>query len=234
MVEEVVPPEEWRECAPVFANLADQRKFWSISLLLSSIGLLFSSLVIWEFVFNTALQYPNTMMQGFAAFALPDFVLALVNTIVYIESLVNGDSLGYADGITGRSETGCLVVAFITYIIVVCTYFAPMMVALFTFLKFNAVSKGDAGWSLKSPIVYSVCLGLPITLGTILAAIALSTQLDGASVLGSWRQLYCYIRRYDSRITGDVILGLFVASCILTLLFYMLTVVKVAAIVSKS
>merc|ERR1712178_74690 len=98
--------------------------------------------VVWEFIFNTQLRYPNSMMQGFVAFAFPDFCLSFVNFVFYLDGLVDGDPLGHVSGKGGRDDNGCLVVSFLIYTIVICTYWAPVSVGLITFLKFNAVSQG--------------------------------------------------------------------------------------------
>ena len=101
------------------------------------------------------------MMQAFIAFAYPDLCLSLMNFVVYIDSLVDGNPLGDATGSGGRSDTGCLVVSFLMYTIVICTYFAPTIVGLVTFLKFNAVAKGDANFALSNAVVIGVAICLP-------------------------------------------------------------------------
>merc|ERR1719482_1381196 len=109
------------------------------------------------------------------------------------------------------------------------------MVALFTFLKFNAVAAGKASWSLPNAAVYGLAVFFPLIVGTALAAGALATEADdGESPLGSYRGLYCYARRWDEPITGTCILAMFSICALLTLLLYLLTTAKVAAIVKNA
>lgn len=96
-------PDAWRLCVLDIASSDDQRKFWAISLWLSAWGLLASILVIWEFVYNTQLKHPNTMMQGFVAFAVPDFAMSALNFIFFIDCLVDGDPLGSVTGTDRKS-----------------------------------------------------------------------------------------------------------------------------------
>jgi len=94
----------WKTCVPSVASKAEQREFWTLSLWLSAWGLLASLLLSWEFVLNTQLKYPNTMMQAFISFAAPDFILATANFVVFIVQLVNGNSLGSETGRGGYSD----------------------------------------------------------------------------------------------------------------------------------
>merc|ERR1712110_245268 len=125
-----------------------------------------------------------------------------------MEQLVDGDPLGT------RTESGCMAVAFLTYTFVIMTYFGPVCVSLFTFLKFKAVSQGNASFAVGGVVVYTICVLFPMALGLILAGAAFATQEDGDPVLGSYRGLYCYIRRWDSNTTGLV-----------TILFFCLTTI---------
>merc|ERR1711935_937647 len=101
---------------------------------------------------------------------------------------------GDATGRGGLDDNGCLAVAVIIYTIVICTFFAPFSVALFTFLKFNAVAQGKASFTVPTLAVLGVCLGLPLVLGLALGFGAYATPAeDGQSVLGSYRGIYCYI-----------------------------------------
>merc|ERR1719482_1649260 len=109
------------------------------------------------------------------------------------------------------------------------------MVALFTFLKFNAVAAGKASWSLPNAAVYGLAIAFPMILGTALAVGALATTADdGESPLGSYRGLYCYARRWDENITGTCILAMFCICALATLCLYLLTTAKVAAIVKNA
>merc|ERR1719482_1814930 len=109
------------------------------------------------------------------------------------------------------------------------------MVALFTFLKFNAVAAGKASWSLPNAAVYGLTIAFPMVVGTALAAGAVATEADdGESPLGSYRGLYCYARRWDEPITGTCILSMFCICAVLTLVLYLLTTAKVAAIVKNA
>jgi len=226
---------DYRTCVLAVASVAETRKFWAISLWLSAWGLLASLWVIWEFIFNAQLKHPNSMMQMFIAFAVPDLLLSLLNFVFYIDSLVDGDPLGSVTGEGGRDDDGCLVVSFFIYTIVIMTYFAPTNVALVTFLKFNAVSQGKASFALPSAAVYGMGVVVPLVIGAALAGGALNTDADDdESVLGSYRGLYCYIRRYDDGMTGLVLIVMFCISTVVTLLFYILTTLKVAAIVKNA
>jgi len=226
---------QYRLCVLSVASTDDTRKFWTISLWLSAWGLLASLWVIWEFVYNAQLKYPNTMMQAFVAFAAPDLVLSLLNFVIYLDSLVDGNPLGSVTGTGGRDDQGCLTVSFIMYTTVICTYFAPTVVALVTFLKFNAVSQGKASFALSSMVVFAITIIVPTVVGACLAGGALNTDADDKeSVLGSYRGLYCYVRRWDDAMTGVVVIILFCISAGVTVLFYMLTTLKVAAIVKNA
>jgi len=223
------------ECLLDIASTDDTRKFWAISLWLSAWGLLASIWVIWEFVFNTQLRHPNMMMQAFIAFAFPDFILALLNFVVYIDALVDGNPLGDVSGKGGRDDAGCLGVSFLMYAMVMCTYFAPCIVGIITFLKFNAVSQGKAAFSLPNIVIYAMTIFFPVIFGACLSAAAMSSDAkDGESVLGSYRGLYCYIRRWDEILTGTTMVVVFCFSSGLTMLTYILTAVKVAEIVNKA
>jgi len=225
----------FRTCVLAVASTDDTRKFWTISLWLSAWGLLVSMWVLWEFIYNQQLRHPNTMMQAFIAFAIPDLLLSLMNFVVYMDSLVDGNPLGSATGEGGRDDDGCLTISFLMYVIVLCTYFAPTVVALVTFLKFNAVSQGKASFSLPSALVYSLAFVGPATFGSVLAGMALNTQADDdQSVLGSYRGLYCYVRRWDDGLTGLVIIMMFCLSATATVLLYLLTTLKVAAVVKNA
>merc|ERR1719271_131616 len=115
------------------------------------------------------------------------------------------------------------------------TYFAPANVALLTFLKFNAVSAGKASWALPNAVVYALCIGFPMVLGAALAGGAVAVDADdGYSPLGSYRGLYCYARRWDEPIVGTCILAMFCICAVLTLVLYLLTTAKVAAIVKNA
>lgn len=229
-----VVTDAWKTCVLSIASKAEQREFWTISLWLSAWGLLSSLLILWEFVFNVQVKYPNTMMQAFISFAVPDFVLAVVNFVVFTIQLVNGDSLGSVDGKSGYSASGCIAVAFIMYFVVVCTYFAPVMVSLFTFLKFNSVGQGKAAFAVATPIVLAACLGSPALLGLALAAATYTTTADdGESVLGSYRGLYCFIRRWEPPVTMAVVV-LFIVAVFMTVAMYVLAIIKVSAIVKSS
>merc|ERR1719409_2461458 len=118
------------------------------------------------------------MMQAFVAFAAPDFLLALVNFVVYMDSLVDGDPLGSVTGKGGRDDQGCLTVSFVMYTTVICTYFAPTVVALVTFLKFNAVSQGKASFSLPTAAILAAGVFLPVCIGASLAGGALNADAD--------------------------------------------------------
>jgi len=132
--------DSWKTCILDIASKREQREFWTLSLWLSAWGLLASGLMIWEFAFNEQLRYPNTMMQCFIAFAVPDCVLSLVNFIVFTVQLVYGDSLGNAAGVGGIDESGCIVVAFIVYFVVIATYMAPVIVSACTYMKFHRIA----------------------------------------------------------------------------------------------
>ena len=82
---------ESKECILSLASTDDTRKFWAISLWLSAWGVLFSVWVMWEFIVNAQLKYPNTMTQAFIAFAVPDFALSFLNFVVYMVQLVDGN-----------------------------------------------------------------------------------------------------------------------------------------------
>jgi len=234
-VDEGMVPDEWRLCLPDVASTDEQRKFWAISLWLSAWGLLASIVVTWEFVYNAQLKSPNTMMQGFLAFAVPDAALSFVNFIFFIDALVDGDPLGSVTGKGGRDDAGCLAVAFAMYTLVIMTYFAPVTVALITFLKFNAVAAGKASWYLPSMAVYGICIVFPMIVGAALAGAALATNADdGESSLGSYRGLYCYARRWEVPIVGSSILATFCICAMLTLLLYLATTAKVAKIVKNA
>jgi len=224
----------WKTCVQDLATATEAREFWTFSLWLSAWGVLASMWLLWEFFFNAQLKHPNTMMQAFVAFAVPDVVLSSLNFVVYVVQLINQQSLGSPTGEGGFSESGCIAVAFIMYFIVVCTYFAPVMVALFLFLKFNSVTKGHATFSVGTPVILAVCVGLPLVLGTGLAAGTYATDAsDGQSVLGSYRGLYCFIRRWDESVTSVVFI-LFVLAVCLIVVFYLLTAMKVSAVVKSS
>jgi len=232
---EGVVPDAWRLCVLDIASSDDQRKFWAISLWLSAWGVLSTLWVMWEMLFNTQLKHPNTMMQAFVAFAFPDFALSLINFVFFIDCLVDGDPLGDVSGTGGRSDAGCLVVSFLMYAVVIMTYFAPVNVALLTFMKFRAVAAGKASWALPNAVVYGICIVFPLIVGAALAGGALaSTTDDGYSPLGSYRGLYCYVRRWDDATTGTCILLMFCICTFSTLLFYVATTAKVAAIVKNA
>ena len=65
--------------------------------------------MVWEFIFNSQLKHPNSMMQMLVAFAFPDFLLALLSFVFYIDSLVDGNPLGSITGEGGRGGMGCRV-----------------------------------------------------------------------------------------------------------------------------
>lgn len=229
------PEEEWRLCVPAVASTDQTRSFWAISLWLSAWGLLASVWVVWEFVFNAHLQHPYTMMQAFIAFAAPDMTLSLVNFVVYMEALVNGNPLANPSGVGGRSETECMLVACVMYVIVICTYCAPAMVGLFTFLTFNAISRGKASFAAAPYVVYGLCIWLPAIIGAALAATAAAgAGDDGAGLLGSYRGLYCYIRRWDSSLTGLVFVCTFVCSTAATVALYTLTALKIGQLANST
>jgi len=229
-------PSEWRTCILDVASSAQAREFWTMSLWLSAWGLLFSVWLGWEFIFNHQLKYPNTMMQAFISFAVPDVLLSITNFIVYTVQLVNQRSLGSPTGSggDGYNEPACAAVAFIVYFIIVCTYQAPFTVSLLTYLKFQKIAQGQSTFAIPTAALLSLCLGFPLALGTILAACTYATQADdGYSVLGSYRGLYCFIRRWEPPITMAVII-IFVLSVFLTTLFYIMAAVKVTAVVKKA
>jgi len=205
-----------------------------MSLWLSSWGLLCALLVGWEFCFNPQLKYPNTMMQAFMSFAVPDLVLSFMNFVVYTVQLVNAKALGDPSGIGGMNETACSAVAFIMYFIVICTFFAPVMGALFTFLKFNSIAKGKANFALPTVAVVGLCICFPLALGIILSAATFTTKADdGQTVLGSYRGLYCFIRRWEPPITWAVLVG-YILAVVFTTIFYTMAIFKVAAMVRSS
>jgi len=209
----------WKTCVLDVASSEEAREFWTLSLWLSAWGLLGALLLSWEFLFNDALKHPNTMMQAFVAFAVPDLVLSFMNFVVYIQQLVLGYSLGDPTGKGGYNESGCLAVAFLMYVIVMCNFMAPAMVSFFTFLKFNSVAQGKASFALPTAVVLCVCIGFPLILGLSLAAGTYATKADdGESVLGSYRGLYCFIRRWEPKITLAIIV-VFALSAATTMLF---------------
>jgi hypothetical protein len=106
---------------------------------------------------------------------------------------------------------------------------------MFTFLKFNAVSKGNASWAIKSSLVYLICAVAPMVLGIVLAAAALTSIADDdVTVLGSFRGFYCYNRRWDNATTGLITIIFFCLATITTVIFYLLTTVTVTKIVKSS
>merc|ERR1711869_173029 len=75
----------------------------------------------------------------------------------------------------------------------------------------------------------------PLTLGACLAAAAATSEADDKEVvLGSYRGLYCYARRYDHNLTGLVLVVMFCISCAVTMILYACTTAKVAAIVKNA
>lgn len=223
----------YRTCLAEVASIDDARKFWAVSLWLSVWGLVASSWVIWEFMYNSQLKHPNSMMQMFVAFAVPDFLLALLNFASNLDALIDGEPLGSVTGDGGRDDMGCRLASFFTYTLVTCTYFAPMWVALITFLKFNAVSQGKA-FVISSTAIYAMGIAAPLVLGAALAGGAWTADADdGQSVLGNYRGLYCYVRRWEYSMTGLALIVIFCIAMGLTLLLYLLTTLKVVAIVKN-
>jgi len=174
------------------------------------------------------------MTQAFVAFAMPDLILSAMNFVLYMDSLVDGNPLGSpTGGAGGRSDATCLIASILMYTIVTCTYFAPVTVAFFTFVKFNAIARGrTAAWSRSS--VLCVSLALPAAIGLVLASAALSTRVESQSVLGQYRGLYCYIRKWESFVTGGVLTMLFVLTVAATIVWYALAALSVAKVTRRS
>jgi len=164
---------------------------------------------------------------------MPDLLLSCMNFLVYMESLVNGNPLGSPSGIGGRSDVACLLVSVIMYTIVICTYFAPVTVGFFTFVKLNAAASGRMA-SPSASLVHGVCLILPLTIGLALAIPTVVTKVDAASVLGQYRGLYCFVRRWEFFLTGGLLLSLFGITILLTVVLYGLAAAQIAAVTKQS
>merc|ERR1711935_844366 len=125
-------------------------------------GVLASFLMLWEWIFNDQMKPPNSMMQAFVAFVVPDCLLSVMTFAVYMEQLVDGNPLGSPTGSGGRDDGRCRAVAFLQYTFSVCSYFAPVMVSIFTWLKFRAVARGQTSSSISGLAIYALCAAAPL------------------------------------------------------------------------
>merc|ERR1711865_1157015 len=89
---------------------------------------------------------------------------------------------------------------------------------------------------MSGTIVYVICIGLPAVIGVALAGAALSQHApdDGNTVLGNYRGLYCFIRRWEFPTTGLIVILFFCLTTSVTLLLYVMTAIKVSQVVKAS
>lgn len=200
--------KDTHDCMIKTASNEEQRIFWTLQFFVYSIGLYASGICMREFFINKALK--PIAMRSYLAIIFPDFIYSLVYFIFQFMNLVTGQ------------ETDCVAIGFITYGTVIATVCGPPVVGLFTFSAlFHKEPIGN--------VVLAVCTASSWVLGIIFAVVA-----NGAGLLGSFRGLYCYNKRWDNILSGGLTFIVFFFSVVTTIAIYALMVVKVKKITAES
>jgi hypothetical protein len=116
------PAECWAKCEGSWnvlasAGEAQQRIFWTLSMLTTFCGLVMSGSLLFQYVFNSATRSP--LIQSFLGMIIPDFVFCAMYFPIYFTNSWHGDEL--PGGI-------CKFVAFLHYgTVVVATFCGPSL-----------------------------------------------------------------------------------------------------------
>jgi hypothetical protein len=199
------PSECWAKCEGTWdvlasADAAQQRIFWTLSVLITFSGLLLSASLLYQYLYNPATRSP--LIRSFLGMIIPNFVFFVIYFPIYVNNSWYCLPL---------SEGACKAVAFMHYGTVVATFCGPITVAYVLFAKFRSLRRNKLNDRFISSSVLRLLVAAPWLLGLILA-----TGVESQGLLGSDRGLYCYASEWNHALTGGVTIVLFLVACMCT------------------
>jgi len=198
-----IPTADHSQCVEqgaLDANTSEQRTFWTTAVIFLFFSSLASIFLAFNYAVNPALKTPIT--RSYLAISIPDVIMCVVFFPFYIANLYRGEP---------TPEDACVAVGFLSYGIVIATFFGPVTLAFVTFRKFSKVAANDFRGDPVTSSQLAVMVAVPWILGFVLAGVVYSQGL-----LGSFRGLYCYTNDWNHALTGGLTIGILIFSCLLT------------------